>query len=69
MLKQIKNIQGVKQLSKQAQQNFKGGFGNYSATCQGVQIIVNTETCPSSHPFMHPAGHCICCSGRWRIEK
>jgi len=66
MLKQIKSIDGATQLSKKEQQNLKGGFGTDGYYCPGGEIIVNTETCPQSHPFMHPSGHCLCCAARWK---
>jgi hypothetical protein len=67
MIKQIKNIEGVTSLSKKEQQNFRGGFGVDDYVCLGAgYIIVNINSpCPPSRPFMHPQGHCLCCSVEW----
>ncbi|MEM6720100.1 MAG: hypothetical protein AAF611_12320 [Bacteroidota bacterium] len=67
MLKHIKNIEGATQLSKKEQQNFTGGqlFQVLGVYCPGGEILVFTETCPQSHPFMHPQGHCLCCAVPW----
>ena len=65
MLHHITNITGITKLSKKEQQRFKAGAANATYRCPGTTIIVNA-TCPATHPYMHPQGHCICCSTRWQ---
>lgn len=67
MLQEIKNIIGVTELTKSAQQRFKAGLNNGNYNCPGRVLIVNA-TCPPAFPYMHPQGHCLCCSTRWRKQ-
>lgn len=62
MLKKIKKIEGSKRLSKKQQQNVNGGnFEGY--TCP-TGLYLTFEACDDGH-YLHPQGHCICCSIRW----
>jgi hypothetical protein len=66
MLKQITNISGVTQLTKKEQQKCKAGSLNDSYYCVGGSYLTGEPTCPSSHPYMHPQGHCLCCKNEWK---
>ncbi|WP_420573754.1 hypothetical protein [Kordia sp.] len=67
MLEQIKNVEGTKNLSKSEQQQISGGAHTSPVPvyyCSGDEIAINA-TCPRGYQ-MHPQGHCLCCSTRWR---
>lgn len=61
MLKQILNVKGVQNLSKEEQQTINGGGKGDPYVCRSP-IIVNVEdVCPAGYHFHFDIGHCICC--------
>lgn len=59
MLKQIKNVEGLENLSKEMQQTINGG-AKEPYTCNAPYLIASGDSCNTGY-HMHPQGHCICC--------
>ena len=55
MLKQIMNVRGIKNLSKETQETINGGK---TAVCKSTYLINLGESCEAGY---YQQGHCTCC--------